>query len=184
MLSDNVDISMKTKLKSVIDKLVIEYNLKHSNLSKQNNKISKHNYKKNNNKINLNIDNINKKEYHSSPIMYNKKHINNIEDLKYSIIKALDYSPSDIIIHKELKNNYNIEWTYNNFHYKSFGLGFFIHIQVKLWIEFIKNLSNGYTYAIIPLLITLPESEWGNRVITLDIQKIITNQINMDNIDI
>jgi len=50
-------------------------------------------------------------------------------------------------------------------------------------IEFVDNLKDGYTYAIIPILITLPDSKLDGRIITLDTQRIITNKTNINSLD-
>jgi hypothetical protein len=88
----------------------------------------------------------------------NKFILNNIEDFNYNIIKTLGYSPEDIIDHNDLRHPH-IEWKYGSFMYKSLGLAFFSNINLDLLQEFINSLKDGYTYAVIPLLITLPKSE-------------------------
>jgi hypothetical protein len=50
-------------------------------------------------------------------------------------------------------------WKYGSFNYKSFGLAFLSNIKLDLLKEFIDNLKDGYTYTVIPILITLPNSE-------------------------
>jgi hypothetical protein len=91
--------------------------------------------------------------------MKNRKYIlDNIQDFNYNIIKSLGYSPFDVINHNDLRKPY-IEWKYGNFNYKSFGLAFLSNIKLDLLKEFIDNLKDGYTYAVIPILITLPNSE-------------------------
>jgi len=113
----------------------------------------------------------------------NKKYIlNNIEDLNYNIIKSFGYSPYDIIYHNDLRLPY-IEWKYGPFAYKSLGLGFLSNVKLDLLNEFITSLQDGYTYAIIPILITLPDSEWGSRVISLDTQRLITNKTDINQLD-
>jgi len=88
----------------------------------------------------------------------NKFILNNIEDFNFNIIKTLGYSPHDVVDHKDLRKPY-VEWKYGPFLYKSFGLGFLSNIKLELLQEFTDSLKDGYTYAIIPILITLPDSE-------------------------
>lgn len=90
----------------------------------------------------------------------NKFKLDNIEDINYNIIQNLGYSPNDIIDHYNLKND-NIKWEYSTFMYKSFGLGFLNNIKIDMFKvkEFIDNLTNSYTYAIIPIIVTIPTSK-------------------------
>ena len=114
--------------------------------------------------------------------MKNKYTLNNIEDFNYNIIKSFGYSPYDVINHNDLRVPY-IEWKYGPFQYKSFGLGFLSNVKLDLLNEFITFLQDGYTYAIIPILITLPDSEWGSRIISLDTQRIVTNKTDIEQLD-
>lgn len=108
--------------------------------------------------------------------------LNQIEDFNYNIIKSLGYSPFDLINHNDLRKPF-IEWKYGSFLYKSLGLAFLSNIKLEILTEFINSLKDGYTYAVTPILITLPNSQWGSRVITLDSQQIITNKTDINQID-
>jgi hypothetical protein len=88
----------------------------------------------------------------------NKFIFNNLEDFNFNIIKTLGYSPYEVIDHNDLRKSY-IEWKYGAFGYKSLGLGFLSHMKLDLLQEFVDSLKDGYTYAIIPILVTLPNSE-------------------------
>ena|ERR1700741_806503 len=114
--------------------------------------------------------------------MKQKYILTNIEDFNFNIIKSLGYSPHDVIDHNDLRKPY-IEWKYGPYLYKSFGLGFLSNVKLDLLHEFITSLQDGYTYAIIPILITLPDSEWGSRVISLDTQRLVTNKTDINQLD-
>lgn len=114
--------------------------------------------------------------------MKHKYSLNHIEDINYNIIKSFGCSPNDVIDHNDLRLPH-INWKYGPFQYKSLGLGFLSNIKKDLLQDFIHSLQEGYTYAMIPILITLPNSEWGSRVISLDTQSLITNKTNLDQLD-
>jgi hypothetical protein len=90
--------------------------------------------------------------------MKNKYIINNIVDINYNILKSFGCSPNDVTDHNDLRVPH-INWKYGPFQYKSLGLGFLSNINKDLLQDFINSLEDGYTYAIIPILITLPDSE-------------------------
>ncbi len=137
--------------------------------------------------------NINKnKIYINAPIQTEYKSISNIsyvselaKDLNFSILKNLGINPEEITDQSKIRKS-NISWKYENNHFHHFDFHFFEKpeaTKLTLLSQFLNKLEEGCTYAVTPVIVSLPNANLGSSILSLSNQILITKELEVEKLE-